>query len=143
MQGVDAEPVDAKHVAESLMPFTITSVEVKARISAIPPGTGKELMSTTRNRNRVIGAPVLFTNRRRTERVPLAPLVTGVKLRIRFGLPPAGAVESINSPGIVEFRGEPRFSGPGAPNLWPAGVLVASVSANRKSVALLFLSTGN
>src|SRR5678816_3201670 len=144
VQGVVGEPFAAKHVAGSLMPLTITEEDVIARTSAIPGGTGAELISTMRKRNRVIGAPVLLTNRRLTDSVPLAPFGTGVKSRPRLGVPPAGAVESMSAvPSEFSSRGEARFSGPGAPNLWPAGVFVASVSAKRKSVKLLFLSTGN
>ena len=101
--GVEAEPVEAKQVAGSLTLLTTTRDELKARTSAIPAGTGNELMSMMRNRNRVTGAPVLFTNLRRIERVPLVPFVTGAKSRTRFGVPPAGAVVSSRSAGIDEF----------------------------------------
>ena len=60
MHGVVAEPVEAKHVAESLTVTTI-ELEVLARRSAIPEGVGKVETSMIRNRKRVIGAPVLFT----------------------------------------------------------------------------------
>ena len=40
--------------------LTTTSLEVMARRSATPSGAGKLVMSTTRKRKRVIGAPVLL-----------------------------------------------------------------------------------
>src|ERR1044072_2689756 len=45
-------------VLESLMPFTVKSVEVRSRRSAIPEGAEKVEISTTRNRRRVTGNPV-------------------------------------------------------------------------------------
>src|ERR671926_1640671 len=54
----------AAHVAESLIPLTVTFVEFNTLKSAIGFDTGRLLISTTRNRKCVTGAPVLFTNRR-------------------------------------------------------------------------------
>src|SRR5260370_18038324 len=94
VHGVTAEPVEARQVAESLMPLTITLAEVKARRSAMPPGVGKEVMSMTRKRRRVTFAPVLLTKRRLIDNVPL--LVLGgaelVTFRTRFGTAAAACV---------------------------------------------------
>src|SRR5689334_22323282 len=116
-QGVVATPFDARQVPASVTPLTTTLVEVNARRSAIPPGTASALISTMRNRNRVTGAPVLFTKRRLTERVPFVPLVIGVKSRTRFGDAGAPIFASSSNAEIVEAcnLGAARFSGPGAP----------------------------
>src|ERR1051325_5097297 len=67
----------AAHVAESVIPLTVIDSESSTRMSAMdPPGGVNALMSTTRKRNRVTGAPVLLTKRRLTDSVPFAPLVT-------------------------------------------------------------------
>lgn len=48
VQGVVATPFDARHVAESLIPETTTSVDVRERKSAIPDGAGKVVTSMIR-----------------------------------------------------------------------------------------------
>src|SRR5215207_4640599 len=119
VQGVDALPVDARHVALSVIPLTTTLVDVKALRSAIPPGTATELISTMRKRSRVTAPPVLFTKRRPTESVPFAALGSiGVRSRTRFGGAGPPKFESSNNAGIVLLRriGLARFCGPGAPN---------------------------
>src|SRR6185295_13947385 len=87
VQGVVAIPFEAKHVAASLTPDTTTSVDVRVRRSANPDGAGKVVISMTRNLNRVTGAPVLLTTRRRISSVPNVELFAGsdVKSRTRFG----------------------------------------------------------
>src|SRR6185312_9678816 len=76
----------AAHVAASLMPLTVICNELNALRSAIAPGPAKLLKSTRRKRNRVIGAPVLFTKRRLTDSVPnIAFGNCGVVSRTRFG----------------------------------------------------------
>ena len=102
--GAVAGVPEAAQVAASVIPLTSTLVDVNALISAIPPGTEMELISTIRNRSRVNGAPVLFTNRRLTESVPFAPFVTGVRLRTRFGGAGPPKFESSNSAVIVLLR---------------------------------------
>ena len=53
------------------MPEMITADEVITRKSAVPaPGDGNVVMSTMRNRSRVIGEPVLLVNLRLISRVP-------------------------------------------------------------------------
>src|SRR5215217_6837931 len=119
VQGVDALPVDARHVALSVIPLTTTLVEVKALRSAIPAGTEIELISTMRTRRRVTAPPVLFTKRRLTESVPFAAFGSiGVRSRTRFGGAGPPMFESRNSTGIVLLRriGFAKFCGPGAPN---------------------------
>src|SRR6476646_4118727 len=108
----------AVHVPLSVIPFTTTFVDVKALISAIAPGVEIVLISTIRNRRRVTAAPVLFTKRRLTESVPLAPFVTGVISRTRFGGAGAPMLLSSSNVRIVLLRlsGLARFCGPGAPN---------------------------
>jgi hypothetical protein len=143
VHGVVATPFDARHVAESVIPLTTTLVEVNALTSAIPPGTASELISTMRKRSRVTFAPVLFTKRRRTVSVPAAAFgPVAIVSRRRLGGAGAPIFESISSVVIVELRsnGFAKFSGPGAPRRWPAGVDVAAVSAKTKSLALSFVS---
>src|SRR4030095_12891273 len=67
-------------------PVRLTTIveELSARMSALPPEGGSVVTSTTRNRSRVTGAPVLFVNLRRIESVPL---VYGLDA----GTPPFGA----------------------------------------------------
>jgi hypothetical protein len=103
--GVVATPFDARQVAASVIPLTTTLVDVKALISAIPPGTDIELMSTIRKRKRVTGAPVLLTKRRLIERVPFVAFGgTGVRSRTRFGGAGAPVLASSSSAGIVVRR---------------------------------------
>src|SRR5690349_12380826 len=99
------------------MPLTLTFVDVKALRSAIPPGVERVLISTIRKRSRVTGAPVLFTKRRLTDSVPLAPFVTGVRFRTRFGGAGAPMLLSSSNVRIVLLRliGLAKFCGPGAP----------------------------
>ena len=94
----------AVQVAVSVIPVTVTFVDVNALISAIPPGTEMELISTIRNRSRVTLPPVLFTNRRLTESVPFAPFVTGVRSRTRFGGAGPPKFESSSNAVIVLLR---------------------------------------
>src|SRR5687768_13096326 len=121
VQGVVISP-DAVQVPASVE-VAITSAEVRALTSAIPTdGTISVLMSTIRKRKRVTGAPVLFTNRRLIESVPLVPFVTGVRLRTRFGGAGAPIFESINNAVIallLRSLGLTKFSGPGDPRRWP------------------------
>ena len=121
VQGGDPAP-DAVQVPASVTPVTVTLVDVKALTSATP-GVPliSVLISTIRNRKRVTGAPVLFTKRRLTESVPLAPFVTGVRSRTRFGGAGPPKFESRSSPIIVLLRssGLARFCGPGAPRRRP------------------------
>src|SRR6185295_5079496 len=132
VQGVVAIPFEAKHVAASLTPDTTTSVDVRVRKSANPLGAGKVVMSMTRNLNRVTGAPVLLTTRRRISSVPNVELFAGsdVKSRTRFGAFAAATVASISTIGIVVklTSGDDRFSGPGAPKRCPAPADVPFVS---------------
>ncbi len=119
VHGVVAEPVEARHVFGSVIPLTVAFTEVNARKSAMPPGTGSEVMSMIRNRSRVTGAPVLLVIRRRKATVPL--LVFGgaesVRSRARLGSTAAPLVASsitvVN--GLLRTIGLVRFSGPGAP----------------------------
>ena len=48
VQGVVATPFEARQVAESLIPETTTSDDVRERRSAIPEGAGKVVTSTIR-----------------------------------------------------------------------------------------------
>ena len=106
----------AAHVDESLTPLTVMFSESTTLKSAIGPGGMKALISTTRKRNRVTGAPVLLTKRRLIDSVPLIPLVIGVKSRTRLGGAVAPIVESTKTAGIDRFsRGAAKFCGPGAP----------------------------
>src|ERR1044072_7555402 len=76
----------AEHVPPSFIPLTTTFVDDNALRSAIPPGIEIVLKSTMRKRNRVTGAPVLFTKRRLTDIVPcVASGPAGVRSRTRFG----------------------------------------------------------
>src|ERR1043165_1878412 len=70
VQGVVATPLEARQVAASLIPETTTSDDVRARMSAIPDGAGKVLMSTILYRNLVTAAPGLLTTRRLNSMVP-------------------------------------------------------------------------
>ncbi len=114
------------------MPDTTTRVEVRVRRSAIPEGAGKVVMSITLNLKRVTAPPVLFKTRRRISSVPNVELLAGsdVKSRTRLGGDAAATVESRNSAAkdVLRLIGEARFSGPGAPSLWPAPALVPFVS---------------
>jgi hypothetical protein len=109
--GVVATPFAAKQVAASVIPLITALVEVSVLISATPAGTAIELMSITRKRSRVTGAPVLLTNRRLIVSVPFAPLVTGVRSRTRFGDKAAATFESRSNATIVLLRtsGPARF----------------------------------
>ena len=116
----------AVQVAESLMETTI-EVEVLGRRSANPDGAGKVVMSITRKRNRVIAAPVLFTNLRRMSRVPkvelgpagVEPVGKGiVKSRTLFGgeAEPAATSSNATPNTLLRWIGDERFCGAGAPN---------------------------
>ena len=48
VQGVVATPLEARQVAESFIPETTVSVDVRVRKSAIPEGAGKVVMSMIR-----------------------------------------------------------------------------------------------
>src|ERR1044071_7650332 len=74
-------------VAGSLTETFNVSIDVRNRRSAIPDGGGNVVKLITRNRNRVIGPPVLFTTRFRIVSVPKVELFPGsaVKSRTRFG----------------------------------------------------------
>ena len=74
VQGVVATPFEARQVAESAIPLTVTAAELRALRSATAPGGKKALISIIRNRKRVTGAPVLFTNRCLIVSVPFAAL---------------------------------------------------------------------
>src|SRR6185295_5459942 len=63
VQGVVAIPLEARQVAESLIPETTINVDVRERRSAIPAGAGNVVTSIILYRNRVTGAPVLLTTR--------------------------------------------------------------------------------
>ena len=92
------------------MPLTVIVIELSALKSAMDPDVGKALKSTTRKRNRVTFAPVLFTKRRLTESVPFAALGNTVKSRTRFGDVGAPIVESSSNVGIDRFsRALARF----------------------------------
>ena len=114
--GVAGVP-EAAQVAVSVIPLTVTLVDVNALKSAIPAGTEIEEKSTMRKRNRVTDPPVLLTNRRLINSVPFAPFVTGVRSRIRFGGAGPPKFESSSNVVIVLFRtiGLPSLCGPGAP----------------------------
>ena len=145
VHGVAEEPVEAKHVAGSVMLLTTIEFELRTRKSASPDGAGIDEISTMRNRRRVTGAPVLFTYRRRIESVPSEELFAGseVKSLTRFGAAVEPFVESSNNAVTVELMtGSVKPSGPGAPRCWPAAVFVPAVSAKKKSCALLFESFG-
>ena len=62
-------------------------IDWELRDAVIPGEGGNVVRSMTRKRNRVIEAPVLFTNRRRIESVPDVEFCPGllVKSRTRFG----------------------------------------------------------
>jgi len=117
LQGAVAGVPVVEHVPLSVMPFTVMFVDVNARISATLGTLGIELMSITRNRSRVTGAPVLLTKRRLNESVPCAPFVTGVKSRTRFGDEGAPMFTSSIRPAMLDrVTGELMFCGPGAPS---------------------------
>ncbi len=121
VHGVVAEPVDARHVAGSLIPLTTTSVEVRGRKSAMPDGAGNVVMSMIRNRSRVTWTSGVVSES--------APEIERAESRVvcRIGGEVAHpvwrewlahTVESRNKPVTVPLRliGEARFSGPGAPS---------------------------
>ena len=116
LQGVVAKPA-AVHVAASLT-LTVTLLELNNLRSATPPDTKAVLMSTTRMRNLVTGAPVLFWKRRLIDIVPAAAFgPMAVVSRTRFGVPEADFDESSRNVTTSRVnRGLPRFCGPGAPN---------------------------
>src|SRR5690349_14585987 len=136
VHGGDPAP-EAVQVAGSLIGPTAPSFEeVSARKSATPaPGDGNVVTSTMRNRKRVTLAPVVFCTRRLTTSVPKVPLVTGAKVRKRFGALEELSVlsNSGNSmPPVSRLIGDARFSGPGAPRRCVTpGIDIPCVSANR------------
>src|SRR5205823_2406941 len=96
---------------------------------------------------RVTFAPVLFTNRRRTDSVPNVELLPGllVRSRTRFGDTDCALVVSSKLMLMLASRliGDVRFSGPGAPSCCVTPEMkVPCVSANLKSAALSFVSFG-
>src|ERR1051325_3823511 len=100
----------AAHVVASVTPLTVIASESSTLKSAMDGPGGSVLISTTRKRNRVTGAPVLFTKRRLIDNVPFVPFVTGVKSRTRFGTAPAPMFESTNNAGTDRLsRGAARF----------------------------------
>src|ERR1700754_1096451 len=125
---------------------TTTAVEVRGRRSAMPLGAGNVAISITRQRNRVTLPPVLFVTVLRRSNVPNGELFAGsdVKSRTRFGGDAAATQMSRRLTAKDAFRwiGELRFSGPGAPSLWPAPAEVPFVSTKTKSAALLLVSLG-
>src|SRR6266853_37884 len=96
----------AVQVTESLIPATTTEPDVIGLKSAIPEGAGKVVRSIIRKRNRVMGAPVLFTNLLRMLSVPKVELFAGtdVKSRTRFGALDDATVASSKKAEIVELR---------------------------------------
>ena len=80
-----ADRLAAAHVAGSLVETTVSPI-VLTRKSAKPPGGGKVVMLMTRNRNFVMGWPVLFTTLRRTVNVPKVELFPGSEVRSRLRL---------------------------------------------------------
>ena len=107
---------------------------------------GNVVMSTTRNRRRVMGAPELLVNVLRRSSVPNVELLAGsdVKSRTWFGTANRFTHESrFDASSATPSRtiGELRFSGPGAPRRWPAPAEVPLVSTKMKSLALLSVST--
>src|SRR5262249_30690332 len=66
---------------------TTIVLEVRGRRSSVPDGAGNVVRSIIRKRNRLIAAPVLLVNFRRTEMVPKVELFGGseVKSRTKFG----------------------------------------------------------
>src|SRR5258705_13551094 len=99
-------------------PHGLASIEfeedVADRIAVVRSGAGAVVISTTRNRNLVTGAPVLFWNVRRIDSVPELPEPT----RMRFG----GKVEARHgatrvSNILLRTLGLSRFSGPAAPRV--------------------------
>src|SRR6476660_6965753 len=112
VHGAVATPFAARQVAESAIPLTVTTPEVRALRSATGPGGKNALISIIRNRRRVTAAPELFTNRRLIVSVPFAALgCTAARSLTRFGAAVAAIVESISSAGIDELCnvGLPRF----------------------------------
>ena len=78
VQGVVATPLEARQVAESLIPETTISVDVRERRSAIPEGAGNVVTSIILGTvTRATGAPVLLTTRRRKSSVPKVELFAG------------------------------------------------------------------
>src|SRR6185369_17739678 len=110
VHGDDGEPGDAAHVTGSLT-VSVVLPEVSSLRSATPPLAIKVvLISTTRIRKRVTGAPVLFWKRRLIDIVPVATFgPIAVVSRTRFGLPAAPLVESSrNATTSIVYRGLPR-----------------------------------
>src|SRR4051812_19397124 len=146
--GVAGGVCTAVHVALSMMLLMTTSLDVIARRSAKPGvfAEGKVLTSMMRKRRRVTGEPVLLTKRRRMASVPFGDVLGGpaVKSRKRFGAEELPVVASKrNAPSLLlRSTGLERFSGPGAPILWPAPIGEPCVSTKTKSDALLFVSFG-
>src|SRR5262245_4960022 len=103
--GVAGLPV-ARHVPASPIPATTTATDVRARKSAKPDGAGNVVWSIIRKRNLVTLPPVLFTIRRRNDRVPNVELFGGslVKSRTRFGGLALETVESNNSTEKLALR---------------------------------------
>src|SRR5213079_2209441 len=90
-------------VPASFTPETTISGEKMGRKSAFVGMAGKVVMSTTLNRRRVTGLPVVLMNRRRISSVPNVELLPGllVMSRTRFGSAVAGCEESISTAAIA------------------------------------------
>src|SRR5262245_47829564 len=73
----------AAHVCWSVIPGTTTATDVRGRRSAMPDGAGNVVRSMIRKRSRVIGAPKMFTNRRRIESVPNVELFASSLVKSR------------------------------------------------------------
>src|SRR5438105_106215 len=131
-------------------------VEVRSRRSAVPEGgdapPARVVMSTTRKRSWVMGAPVLFVNLRRIESVPSVELfgMSGVGSRKRAQASPgsklvpeqpASTSEALTC--ALRWTGLVKLSGPGAPCVDAVELNVPPVVETKtKSLALLLVSCG-
>ena len=102
-------------------------------------------MSTIRNRNRLMGTPVVLVNVRRTSYVPKVEFWEGTEVKSRTTFGGSWRRSHVSSLDAVRAKpsrevGEVRFSGPGAPSRCPAPALVPLVSTKTKSAALSLLS---
>ena len=118
--GVDGVPLAAQVPGSFTFVIVTAGAERTRRSAVVPFGGGYVVMVVIGNRNRVTGAPVLFTTRRRIANVPVLELFagSGVVSRTRFGAREVATVPSRTTIGKTELRttGLPKFSGPGAPS---------------------------
>src|SRR4029079_17179392 len=126
---------------------TLVFDEVSARRAALFTAGGFVVMSTMRKRSCARWAPVLFVKVRRKLSVPVAPLVTGVMSRKRFGASPRPLPVSTSAAGSVvgpvRVVGLERFDGPAAPSFGELPrVSPTTVLTKRKSFSFAPVSFG-